>query len=80
MTLRDIKDFIAVFEDSECDDYEIILWDYNHQQKLKTGGGYSLSHPDKEITIPVDVPPVDGVTIFERLKQLQDGIQKENKR
>ena len=72
MTVRDLKDILIHFEDRKFDDYEVILWDYNHQQELKWGGMFSLSHPDKAIVFPVEVTPVDGITIMERLKLLKD--------
>lgn len=77
MTIRDLREILIHFEDREYNDYEVVLWDYNHQQKLDWGGMYSLSHPDKELSFPVEVPPVDGITVFERLKKLQN-VQEEN--
>jgi len=77
MTIRDLKDLLIHFSDRKYDDYEVILWDYNHQQKLDWGGMHSLSHPKKQLSFPVEVPPVDGITVFERLKQLND-VQEED--
>ena len=79
MTIKDLREILIHFEDRQYDDFEVAFWDYNHQQKLNWAGGYSLSKPHKALTLPVEVPPVDGVTIFERLKQLQN-VQEENKR
>ena len=79
MTIKDLRDILIHFQERKYDDYEVVLWDYNHQQKLDWEGSYSFSKPDKEISFAVEVPPVDGVTVFERLKQLQN-VQEENKR
>lgn len=78
MTIRDLREILKHFEGREFNNYEVLLWDYNHQQKLDWGGAYSLSHPNKTLCFPVEVPPVDGITVFERLKQLKD-VQEENK-
>lgn len=77
MTIRDLKDLLIHFNDRKYDDYEVVLWDYNHQQKLDWGGMHSLSHPDKTLSFAVEVPPVDGITVFERLKQLNN-VQEED--
>lgn len=77
MTVKDLRDFLRVYNDRKYDDYKVILWDYNHQQELDWGGMRALSHPDKAISFAVEVPPVDGITVFERLKKLQD-VQKED--
>lgn len=70
MTIKDLKDILVHFEDRKYDNYKVVLWDYNHQQELDWGGTHSFSNPDKELIFAVGVTPVDGVTIFERLKQL----------
>lgn len=77
MTIKDLKDLLIHFNDRKYDDYEVILWDYNHQQKLDWGGMHSLSHPDKTLSFAVEVPPVDGITVFERLKLLNN-VQEED--
>lgn len=77
MTIRDLKDLLIHFNDRKYDDYEVILWDYNHQQELVWGGMHSLSHSKKQLSFPVEVPPVDGITVFERLKQLNN-VQEED--
>lgn len=77
MTIRDLREILVHFNDSKFDDYEVVLWDYNHQQELVWGGMHSLSHPSKQLSFPVEVPPVDGITVFERLKQLNN-VQKED--
>lgn len=77
MTIRDLREILLHFEDRKYNDYEVILWDYNQQQALDWGGSYSLSHPNKTLCFPVEVTPVDGITIFERLKQFEN-VQKEN--
>jgi hypothetical protein len=78
VTIKDLREILIHFQDRKYDDYEVVLWDYNHQQKLDWGGCYGLSHPDKQLSFAVEVPPVDGITVFERLKQLQN-VQEENK-
>lgn len=70
MTIKDLKEILIHFQDKKYDDYEVILWDYNHQQTLDWGVSHSLSHPDKELIFPVTVNPVDGITIEKRLKKV----------
>ena len=79
MTVKDLRETLIHYQDREYDDWEVVLWDYNHQQKLNWGGVFAMSKPDKAISFAVEVPPVDGVTVFERLKQLQN-VQEEDKR
>lgn len=80
MTIKDLRDILIHFQDSKYDDYEIVLWDYNHQQKLQWGGMHGLSHPNKELTFPVNVTPVDGVTIDERIKKLMGNVEMTTKK
>ena len=72
MTVKDLREILIHFQDRKYDDYKVILWDYNHQQELDWGGCHSLSKPEKTLSFAVEVPPVDGITVFERLKQLQN--------
>lgn len=72
MTIKNLKDILIHFQDNKYDDYKITLWDYNQQQELNWGGGYSFSKPDKTLTFPVDVPMVDNETIVQRLQKLID--------
>ena len=72
MTVKELKDILIHFQDTKYDDYNVILWDYNHQQELQWGGMHGLSHPNKTLTFPVNVPPVDGETVMEKLKKLID--------
>ncbi len=74
MTIRDLRDILIHFQDREFDNYEVVLWDYNHQQRLDWGGGFSFSKPGKELSFPVKVVPKDGVEIDERLKKLIGNI------
>lgn len=76
MTIKDLREILIHFEDRKYDDYEVVLWDYNHQEKLQWGGMHGLSHPDKELTFPVTVSPVDGVTVDERIKKVIGEYQK----
>lgn len=77
MTIKDLREILIHFSDRKYDDFEVILWDYNQQQALNWGGSYSFSKPEKHLSFPVEVTPVDGITIFERLKQFEN-VQKEN--
>ena len=78
MTIKDLRELLIHFQDKEYDDYKVILWDYNHQQELNWGGMHSLSHPDKTLVLPVEVPPVDGINVVERLRLiLKDEQQKD---
>ena len=79
MTIKDLREILIHFSDRKYDDFEVILWDYNHQQKLDWGGCHAFSKPAKALSFAVEVPPVDGITVFERLKQLQN-VQEEDKR
>lgn len=78
MTIRDLREILIHFQDREYDDYEVVLWDYNNQQKLGWSPSHALSHPSKELTFPVTVPPSDGVDVFEKLKQLKKKLDENN--
>lgn len=54
MKLRELKDLIKHFEDRKYDDYDLFFWDYMRQQKMDGHFG-SLSHPEKELIIPIAV-------------------------
>lgn len=73
MTIRELREIIVHFQDREYDDYDVTLFDYNGQQDLKWGGSYAFSKTDKRLVFPVSVPPVDGITIEERLKKIING-------
>ncbi len=75
MTIKDLREILIHLQDKKYDDYEVVLWDYNQQQELCWGFGYSLSHPQKKLNFPVDVPTVDGETIMERLKKLKNDLE-----
>ena len=70
MTIKDLREILIHFTESKYNDYEVRLWDYQNQRELSWGPSHSLSHPDREITFPVTVEPVDGVDIDERLKKI----------
>ena len=78
MTVKELREILIHFQDRKYDDWEVVFWDYNHQQKLDWGGCYTLSKPEKQLSFAIEVPPVDSITVFERLKQLQN-VQEENK-
>ena len=71
MTIRDLREILIHYEGKEYDDWEISLWDYNNQRDIIWhGGSYSSSKETKSITFPVEVEPVDGEYIDERIKRL----------
>lgn len=72
MTIKDLREIIVHFQEHKYDDYEVVLWDFNHQQKLNWNVSHALSHPDKELTFPVEVKETDEKTINEKLKNLID--------
>ena len=78
MTVKELREILVHLQDRKYDDFEVVLWDYNHQQKLDWSGCYAFSKPEKVLSFAVEVPPVDGITVFERLKQLQN-VQEEDK-
>lgn len=84
MTIKELKDKIATFGDN-YDDYEVVLWDYNHQRKLDWGGVMAFSKSEKTYSFAVEVPTKDGISIFDRLKdfckkQQENGVCKKDKR
>lgn len=63
MKVKELKDLLAVLSNEEYNDYEIVFWDYARQKRMDGHFG-GLSHPDKEISIPIaDV----GGTYFPRI-------------
>lgn len=70
MKIKELRDILVHFTNSEYDDFDVELFDYNHQEELKWGGSYSFSKPGKKLVFPVTVTPSDGITIEERLKKL----------
>ncbi len=75
MTIKDLRDILIHFTDRKYDDYEVTLWDYNHQQDCDWGGGYSLSHPDKRLVFPITVNDVNEETITDRIKKVMDDLK-----
>ena len=76
MKIKELKEILKHYEDGEYDDWEIKLWDYNNQRELVwNGGSYAASKPEKYISFPIKVDPVDGVTIEERVKKLYNEIK-----
>ena len=76
MTIKDLREILIHFQDHKYDDYKVVLWDYNNQQELDWSVNHALSHPDKELSFPVNVPPTDGITVTERIKKLIENYQK----
>lgn len=54
MKIKELKDLMMHFEDPKYDDYEVVFWDYARQKRMDGHFG-GLSHPDKEISIPIAV-------------------------
>lgn len=80
VTIKDLKDVVSCI-DSAYDNFEVVLWDYNHQRKLEWGGCHSFSKSEKAMTFAVTVPAEYGTNIFEMLrefcqKQKENGICK----
>lgn len=71
MKIKELRETLVHFTKPEYDDFDIALWDYNNQRDVEwTAGMYAFSKPDKRLTFPVKVEPVDGKTIDERLKRI----------
>lgn len=70
MTIKELQDIIIHFQDSEYDDFEVVLFDYNNQRELSWGPSYAFSKPQKQLTFPITCPPVDGIQIEERLRKV----------
>jgi len=78
MKIKDLREIIKHFESREYDDWDVKLWDYNNQRNIKWPGGcYGFSKDNKYITFTVDVPPVDGKKIDDRIEQLLNQIRSE---
>jgi len=69
MTIREMRDLLKIYEDSKYDKWEIKLWDYENQRELNWNISHSASNITKDITFPVTVPPIDGISIFEKIKK-----------
>lgn len=54
MKVKEIKELMKHFEEPKYDDYEMVFWDYARQKRMDGHFG-GLSHPDKEISIPISV-------------------------
>lgn len=54
MKVRELKDLLLGLQDRKYDDYSVVFWDYA-RQKAMDGSFGGLSHPDKEISIPIHV-------------------------
>lgn len=80
MTIKDMREILVHFTDHEYDDYEVELFDFNNQRKLEwLEGCHSFSKPEKRITFPVRVEPVDGETIDKRLERMIKSVQNSSK-
>ena len=73
MTVKFLREVLKHYQDSKYDDWEVNLFDYNNQRDLHVNDGmYSSSKETKSITFTVEVEPVDGETIDERVKRLME--------
>ena len=78
MKIKELKEILKHFEGREWDDFDIKLWDYNNQREIEwEGGSHAFSKPEKKLTFPVKVPPIDGKTIDERIKELYNTLKGE---
>lgn len=77
-TIKDLREILVHFQEPEYDDYEFVLWDFNNQREARIAGGYSFSKPDKKLCIPIELEPVDGVSITERLKSIVEQYSNKN--
>lgn len=64
MTIKDLRDVLVHFTDSQYDDFEVELWDYKYQQPLAWGPSHGFSKAEKRLTFPVDVPYEDDATLY----------------
>lgn len=80
MTVKFLREVLKHYEGKEYDDWEIKLFDFNNQRNLKVNDGtYAASKDTKSITFTVNVEPVDGETIDQRVKRLLSVIEKQTK-
>lgn len=80
MKIKELREILIHFTNPEYDDFDIALWDYNNQRDVEWSAGmYAFSKPDKRLTFPVKVEPVDGVTIDERLKGMMEKVKNDTK-
>lgn len=71
MTIKELREILIHYDGIEYDNWELSLWDYNNQRELKWASGtYASSKESKTISFPVEVEPVDGEYIDERVKRL----------
>ena len=76
MKLKFVREILKHYEGHEYDDWDLVLWDYNNQREVKWSEGmYAASKDDKKISFPVEIEPVDGVQIEERIKKLYENIK-----
>lgn len=76
MTVKFLREILKHYEDHQYDDWEVELFDYNNQRVLHVSEGtYASSKDSRSITFPVDVEPVDGVTIDKRIRKLMEEIK-----
>lgn len=54
MKVKEVKELMKLFADPKYDDYNVVFWDFT-RQKAMDGHFGGLSHPEKEISIPISV-------------------------
>jgi hypothetical protein len=80
MKIKELQEILIHFTDPKYDDFDVVLWDYSNQRIIEWPEGmYALSKPEKSLTFPVKVEPVDGVTIDERLKRMMEKVKNDTK-
>lgn len=52
MKVKELKELVKIFQEDRYDDYEVVFWDYARQKRMDGHFG-GLSHPEKEISIPI---------------------------
>lgn len=52
MKIKELKELVKMFQEDKYDDYEVVFWDYARQKRMDGHFG-GLSHPEKEISIPI---------------------------
>lgn len=79
VTIKDLREILKHFTDYEYDDWKVCLWDFNNQREVEmVPGMHSVSRPDKQISFPVRVEPIDGEEIDRRLARMIKEVQNSN--
>lgn len=54
MKVKEARELLKLFSEPKYNDYEIVFWDFARQKRMDGHFG-GLSHPEKEISIPISV-------------------------